>query len=114
MKNSPTQKTLKYLKGFGYSAHVVEKWNPFAKIRQDMFGWVDVVAVSPEILGVLGVQTTTKKNMKARLDKALGNKALVAWVKAGGRLVIHGWHKKAGKWEVDCRPVFLADLEVAS
>jgi len=114
VKTSPTQRSIAYLKKNGHLPWIVEKWNPHAKVRQDMYGWVDIVAVSAEVPGVLGVQTTTKHNMQARLHKALGNKALVAWIKAGGRLVIHGWQKKRGRWEVDCRPVTLMDLEMAS
>lgn len=114
MGNSKTaQRTMKYLRGIGYEAQVVERWNPFAGIRQDLFGWIDVVAVAGDIPGALGVQTTTAHNMTARLHKALGNKALVAWIKAGGRLVIHGWKKVKNRWVVDCRPVTLADLEMA-
>lgn len=113
-KTQPAQRTLKYLRSIGYEAQVVERWNSFAKIRQDLFGWIDVVAVASEIPGALGVQTTTKHNAAARLHKALGNKALVAWVKSGNRLVIHGWIKRGNRWEVDCRPVTLADLEMAS
>jgi len=38
MPASPTQRTLKKLRDEVYLAQVVEKWNAFAKIRQDLFG----------------------------------------------------------------------------
>ena len=101
---------MKYLKKYGFHAYIVEKWNSFVKRRIDMFGWIDIVAVNPDTAGALGVQTTTKHNTKARLDKAFGNAALIAWLKAGNRLVIHGWVKRGNRWEVDCRPVTLSDL----
>ena len=43
---SPTQRSLAHLKALGYQARVVEKWNPFAKVRQDLFGG-DVLALKP-------------------------------------------------------------------
>jgi hypothetical protein len=33
---SPTARSLQHLKALGYHAKIVEKWNPFAKIRQDL------------------------------------------------------------------------------
>lgn len=41
---SPAQRSLAALKQLGYRAKVVEKWNPFAKIRQDLFGG-DILAL---------------------------------------------------------------------
>jgi hypothetical protein len=35
---SPTARSLQHLKSLGAYARVVEKWNAFAKIRQDLFG----------------------------------------------------------------------------
>lgn len=98
MKTSPTQRSLKWLRDNGYEAQVVEKWNPFAKIRQDLFGWIDIVAVHPKLQGVLGVQTTTAQNANARLLKAKGNRALRAWHLCGGRLQLHGWKKVGKQW----------------
>lgn len=44
-KTSPTQRSLRYLREQGYLPAVVEKWNPHAHVRQDLFGFVDIVAV---------------------------------------------------------------------
>lgn len=90
---SPTQRTLKSLRDDGYIAEVVERWNAFARIRQDLFGIIDVVAVKEGVNGVVGVQTTSYSNVSARIKKALENKALPVWVKAGNRFVVHGWKK---------------------
>ena len=35
---SPTQRSLHHLKALGYQARTVERWNAFAKIRQDVWG----------------------------------------------------------------------------
>jgi hypothetical protein len=67
---SPTQRALKHLRSLGYQAQVVEKWNAFAKIRVDLFGCIDIVAVRPGV-PVLGVQCTSHGNLAARVKKSL-------------------------------------------
>lgn len=83
----------------------------FAKVRQDLFGWIDVVAVDPKTPGILGVQTTTTSNQAARLAKARSNGALIAWLLSGGRLMVHGWRKNtSNRWVLTERPVTIEDL----
>ena len=48
MATSPTQLSLKLMKERGYLCQIVERWNAFAKIRQDLFGFVDVLCVSKD------------------------------------------------------------------
>ena len=45
MATSPTQLTLKKWRKAGYNAAVVERYNPHAKVLQDLFGFVDVLCV---------------------------------------------------------------------
>ena len=40
-KITPTQRTLKHMRERGYTCQVVEHWNPFARIRQDLYGFID-------------------------------------------------------------------------
>jgi len=108
-KTSPTQRSLKHLRELGYQVGITEKWNQYARIRQDLFGWLDMVAVHPE-KKILGVQTTTKSNMPARLEKARGNAALVSWLLGGGRLECHGWRKLKGHWVVSIQEISIQDL----
>lgn len=62
---SPTQRTLKHLRDAGYPlVQVVEKWNPHAHIRQDLYGIIDVLAVGADIVGV---QATSGSNVASRL-----------------------------------------------
>lgn len=112
---SPTQRTLQNLRSRGYFVEVVERWNPHAKIRQDLFKWVDLVAVKAGE-PILGVQTTSGPNASARIQKAQGNPALSHWLRAGGRLAVFAWaaHKRrlvTGGWST--RPTYdLRELEV--
>lgn len=110
MKTSPTQLSLRELRSLGYDAQVVERWNSFAGVRQDLFGWIDIVAVKGFGFPILGVQTTTRKNLTARLRKARGNAKLAQWVRSGGQLVVHGWEKVMGRWHCETRLVEVSDL----
>jgi len=52
---SPVQRTLKYLRDHGYTAEKTEHFNFYAKKRQDLFGFIDVLAVNDEHLLALQV-----------------------------------------------------------
>lgn len=96
MSLSPTQLTLRYLTAEGYTAAVVEKWNPHARIRQDLFGFIDVLAIRPG--ETLAVQTTTARHAADRARK-IGDSPHVAAVReAGWTIHVHGWAKKNGRW----------------
>lgn len=98
MSGSPTQRSLALMRERGYMAEVVEKWNPHARIRQDLFGIVDVLAVGED---VVAVQTTSATNVAARIKKIENSPALPALRKCGIRIVVHGWRKgKDGRWVV--------------
>jgi hypothetical protein len=93
---TPTQRTLRHERELGRVAAVVEKWNPHVRIRQDLFGWIDVISVDPKGFGVIGIQTTTQQNAAARIEKARGkcSGALTAWLLAGNSLRLHSWAKR--------------------
>lgn len=92
MPVSPTQRSLKWLDDRGWLTAIVEKWNAFAKVKQDLFGFIDLLAVkTPD--GILGVQTTSGSNVAARIEKILASRNLVPWLGAGGRVEVHGWRK---------------------
>jgi hypothetical protein len=93
---SPTQRTLQHLREAGYPlVQVVERWNPYARVRQDLFGIIDVVAVGADIVGV---QTTSASNFAAHLKKITDSEALPVLRKAGVRVLLHGWRKRKGRW----------------
>lgn len=107
---SPTQRTMAKLRIEGCElVQIVEHWNGWGKCRQDLFGFVDVLAI---VNGVtVGIQVTTSSNMSARFSKIAGEHSDVtqALLNAGWRIEIHGWRKKAltGKWECRIKDVFL-------
>lgn len=90
---SPTQRTLKYYRELGFSAWIVEKWNMHARIRQDMFGFIDIVAIHPEC-GIVGVQATSGSNHSARVEKIKANEYFPLWCASGGRVEVVSWAKR--------------------
>ena len=90
--SSPTQRSLKFLREEGYLVAVVEKWNPHAKIRQDLFGWIDLVALKDN--ETLAVQATST-NVQIRVRKITESLTVDAVRKAGWRIVVHGWRKNS-------------------
>ena len=63
---SPTQRSLEYLREQGYHCEVVEKWNPWKRVRQDLWGWCDILAIRRD--EVLAVQVTSS-GVSTRLKK---------------------------------------------
>lgn len=100
---TPTQRTLAELRKRGYTCAIVERWNPHAKIRQDLFGVIDVLAVRDG--ETLGVQATSGSNVAARVAKIAASEHVAALRSAGWSLAVWGWRKSAaGRWtlrEVD-------------
>lgn len=91
---SPTERSLKHLRQLGYVAAVVEKWNAHARIRQDAFGILDIIALTPDG-ETIGVQTTSGSNVSARVKKITEHPSLVALRKCGWRVIVQGWRKGA-------------------
>ena len=99
MAASPTALTLEHLRKSGCQlVQVTEKWNVHARVRQDLFGIIDVLAIRDT--EVIGVQTTSYSNMHARINKIAESEATPALRKAGVRLLVHGWRKVNGRWNL--------------
>ena len=95
---TPTQRTLAWLRDeLGAQAAVVEKWNPHARIRQDLFGCIDIVATANKIIGV---QACAAASHSARVKKSLAEPQLVGWLKAGGHFWVMSWGKRGARGKV--------------
>ena len=93
---TPTQRTLKALRASGLNCWIVERWNPHVRIRQDAFGWIDILAYSPA--GIIGVQSTGQ-DFAGHRRKMLGERAeqVRGWLDAGGHAELWGWRKVKAK-----------------
>ena len=100
-KMSPTQLSLKHLRESGWTTlAIVEYFVPFAKVRRDLFGFIDVLAVKDG--DTLGIQCTTFNNRLARVRKIEDSEHLPVLREANWSLEVWGWRKnKSNKWEVD-------------
>jgi|TARA_R110002126_G_scaffold98870_1_gene229911 hypothetical protein len=99
MAISPTQRTLKRLreKEEYPLVTIVERWNAFAKIRQDLFGIIDILAIDTKG-NTVGLQVTSYSNISARVKKMENSDAISHLRDANWQLIVEGWHKKDGKW----------------
>jgi len=105
---STLARSLKLLRDEGWIAAKVEHWNPFAKIRQDLFGFIDIVALSMstdyedgQICGIQVVNT----HLPEHITKIRENKAAQAWIACGAGIIIHNWKQrsknKIKRWECE-------------
>ena len=94
--SSPTQRSKKALEAAGYLVAVTEHWNAFARIRQDLYGFIDLLAVREN--EILGVQTTSDANVSTRVKKIAEHENVGAVRKSGMRLEVHGWKKVKNRY----------------
>lgn len=101
----PCARSLKLLRDEGYTVAVVERWNQFARVRQDLFGFIDILALRGDCL--LAVQTTSGSNVAARIHKINETQAASLWLESQSRQIeVHGWRKvgpRGGRKTWQCR-----------
>ncbi|MEK9724415.1 MAG: hypothetical protein VW405_13165 [Rhodospirillaceae bacterium] len=88
----PTQRTLEECRRLGWVAGVVEKWIPQTRRRADLWGWCDVVALSPGAL--VFIQCTSGSNHASRAQKVAEWAHLPDLERAGGRAEVWSWAKR--------------------
>lgn len=116
MAMSPTARTLEYMRNQGASPWVVEKWNPFAHIRQDLYGFIDVVALRPGEQGLLGIQATTDSHGAERVTKIQGIDVARLWLSCKNPIWVMTWAQRGGKrkWTPKITPLTLAGQEIVA
>jgi len=90
---TPTQRSMAYIRKAGGFPWIVEHWNSFAHIRQDLFQFADILAVFPNREASTYIQVTSGSNVSARKEKILANKYALQILNAGNVIEIHGWRK---------------------
>lgn len=101
---SPTQRAIADLRKDGSLVHIAERWNAYAKIRQDAFGFADLIAVDLDGR-VTFIQVTTDANLSARRKK-VGSNPVAQRIAVGKTAFVECWgyakHGEKGKrklWE---------------
>jgi hypothetical protein len=113
---SPTARSLAFLRERGALPAVVERWNPGARVRQDLYGFLDLVAIPLDGTGLLGVQACVTDDQSKRLAKILAEPVAERarrWLENGNRILVHGWAKRGprGKrklWTCSETEIYLA------
>ena len=107
---TPTARTLGVLRAEGWTAEVVERWNPHARVRHDLFNVADILAVRGR--ETLAVQVTVGSGVSARVAKLRASPALPLLAAAGWRVEVHGWRKvkvkrggRATRWQYRVVPM---------
>lgn len=91
-RTSPTQRSLVLMRKRGWTCQVVERWNQFAMVRQDLYGFGDIICMKAGV-GIALVQTTTRANMNARRAKIEAEPRYEIWRLSDGITFLHGWKK---------------------
>lgn len=94
---TPTKRALKEIRSLGYTAQVVEHWNSFARRRIDLFGFADIVVLTPG--SIVAVQVTAGSSHAARRKKILAEPRALAWIRAGGVLELWSFAKQGARGE---------------
>lgn len=83
----------------GFYAEVTEHWNQWARKRKDLFGFIDILCLGADG-AIVGVQSTSASNVAARVAKIAESPLVDRVRKAGIRILVHGWKKVKGRWQV--------------
>ena len=103
-------RTLALLREEGWTCEKTERWNPHAHIRQDLFGFIDVLAfkapasfmqlLTPPGLGqLLAIQVMSEDtggHVGSHLAKMRSLPAAMEWVRSGFPLELWSWAKRNG------------------
>src|SRR5262245_41387051 len=98
---TPTSRTLAQLRKEGATAAVVERWLPQARVRRDLFGFADIVALRewPLCEGVIGatqivaIQCCAMSGRARHLKKIQAEPLHKLWLAAGGLIEVWAWRK---------------------
>lgn len=93
----------------GYFVAKTEHWNSFAHIRQDLFGFADLLCFRPSELGVTAIQATSSANIMSRIHKLEANPYVRPWLHAGNRILVHGWALRGARGK---RKVYVLDERI--
>ena len=113
MATSPTQLSLKKMRGDEFRTAIVEHWNAFAHKRYDLYGYADLLGVGDG--RTIAVQTTTSGHVAERVRKILDDRTDAAkdCLHSGWEIEVHGWKqkKKGAPWKVRIVDITLDEFD---
>ena len=93
--------SIRKLEAEGWTVGLVEQRIPHCFITRDLFGFADLVAISP-LRGTMAIQATGGGNGPARIAKIKAEPRAAIWLAAGNRIQVHDWRQRAGKAKREC------------
>lgn len=87
--------SLKEARSRGWIVEKTEHWNSFAKVKNDLFGFIDLLCLDPINNKCIGIQTTSVSNMSARRNKIKESPIYPILKDCGIKIQLWGWEKKA-------------------
>lgn len=91
MADSPTSRTLRYLREQGHLCEVVEKWNHITHTRKDLFGFGDILSITNDYRVQIW-QATSTGNIQARIKKIVEHENYER-VSVAMDIFVIGWKK---------------------
>jgi len=119
-RRAPVNKmTTDFCKKNGWLVDRTERWVPYQKITKDLFGFIDFVALRPDVQGVLAIQTTTFSNRLARVEKIRDacKEEAEQWLRCGNQIQVWGWRrptKTLRTWKLAVVDVQLSGTKLVS
>jgi hypothetical protein len=100
VKQSPTSRSMAYLRERGLSVCKVEQRLPIPGkfVTRDAFNFGDLLCAE-ESFGIALIQVTSGANIPARIEKIIALPEAKEWLFANGRILVHGWSKKGKRGE---------------
>jgi len=99
-------KTLEVLRDLGAVVGITERWNQYARKRQDLFGFIDAIAMFPPPLPVAvaarqrrrepGITVAVQacgEDLVGHLEKIAENPAAVCWLLSRNLIRVASWRK---------------------
>lgn len=102
--------SIKLMESDGWTCGLVEQRIPHCFITRDLFGFADIIAISPS-RGTMAIQATGGGNGPSRIAKIKAEPRAAIWLACGNRIQVHDWRKRAGKTQRECVVVEITKSE---
>ena len=112
---SPTQRSLKLMREFGFTCEVVEHYNSFTRQRKDLLGFADLLCLKvgrpPLLLQVTASGGSSRVNKILNECTDMARLALIC----GFEIEVHAWRKllvkRGGKAKVWAPKIYVVGLK---
>ena len=90
MATKSIQRSLKLIKEYEWQYWITEKWNQYARRREDLFNFCDILCLDGH--RTIAIQATGS-DIASHRAKLLENQFVIPWLNAGNELQMWSWRK---------------------